>query len=382
MRPTPKVPPRDRQGFTLLEMMIAITLLLLIMGMAVPFFQVQGRAVSDHAGRSDAQQNALFGLTAIEKDLRMAGGVNLPDAQPLIVQAGTNAITFNGDLVSLSGADLGSVYIDPDADPVTVASLRNTNQITLPNGVRTYPDSNYREPRGVPSRAETISFWTEADPQTPGQFRLMRRVNAAQPEVVVRGLIMPLNEPVFRYYRVTQAGVQVEIPQNTLPLYHVAMHDAADDIGASRMTDSIRIIRVRLTSAYRDPRRPEARRAGQRDIRIMNAGLLHRSTCGETPLLMVPLVATVDAASSDVMLTWPAGRDESSGERDVERYALFRRAPSEPFGEPFSSVASGSLTYSVTDPAVPSGSWIYGLAAQDCSAQLSDIASSLQVNIP
>lgn len=381
MRPLSNSLPVDRRGFTLLEMMIAITLLMLIMGMTVPFFQVQGRAVSDQAGRSDAQQNALFGLTAVEKDLRMAGGVNLPDAQPLIVQAASDAITFNGDLVSLSGADLGSVYIDPDADPVTVASLLNTNQITLPNSVRTYPDSNYREPRGVPSRAETVSFWTEADPQTPGQFRLMRRANSATPEVVVRGLIMPANEPVFRYYKVTQAGVQIEIPQNTLPLFHVAMHDAADDIASSRMADSIRIIRVRLTSAYRDPRSAEARRAGQRDIRVMNAGLMRRSTCGETPLLMVPLVATVDTATTQVTLTWTPAYDETAGERDVERYALFRRDVSLPFGEPFSSVAAGSLVYSLTDPA-PSGSWIYGLAAQDCSAQLSDIASSPQVTIP
>lgn len=374
----------NRRGFTLLEMIIAITLTLMIFGAVVPFFRAQANAVSDHSGRFDAQQNALFGLAAIERELRIAG-VNMPDAQPLIVQASSDAITFNVDLVTNSALNLGAVYVDPDADPRTVGVMLTSDTVALPNSTRRYPDSTYRLPGGAPSTAETISFWVTQDPSAPAvppQYMLMRRVNAAAPEIVVRGLVLPPGEPVFRYYKVTSTGAQLEIPQASLPLFHVAMHDAVDDIGASRMTDSIRIVRVRLTSAYRDPRRPEVRRAGQRDVRIMNSGLMRRSTCGEVPLLSAALTVAIVAGTSDVTLSWPAARDETGGERDVERYAVYRRANSDPFGEPLTSIAAGQASYTAVDANVPSGTWVYGVAAQDCSNQLSDIASSSQVIIP
>jgi len=65
---------RERRGFTLLETMLSITILLLVFGMAVPLFRSQVRAMGSTAGRSDAQQNVRFAISTIERQNRAAQG--------------------------------------------------------------------------------------------------------------------------------------------------------------------------------------------------------------------------------------------------------------------------------------------------------------------
>src|SRR6185312_2812078 len=101
------------------------------------------------------------------------------------------AITFTADLVSVDTGDLTAVYINPDADSAGVDVLRNSEKITLPGTSKLYPDSTYTQGAGVPSNAETISYWLSADStvKTANAYILFRRVNARPPHVVARDLV-------------------------------------------------------------------------------------------------------------------------------------------------------------------------------------------------
>jgi prepilin-type N-terminal cleavage/methylation domain-containing protein len=371
---------RARAGFTLIEMMLAVTISLLVFAAAVPFFRNQTRAIDTHAGRLDAQLNARYALTAVDRDLR-AAGVGIVDVQPMLVYAGPRALTFNSDLVAMDSVDAGAVSYDPDANLAETGVLQPINKITLPLSTLRYPDSLYRQagPTSPHSRAETISYWASLD-STSGradQYVVFRRVNHLAPMVVARGVIIPAGQPVFRYFKTDSLGRPIEIPQTSLPLHHSAiLHGAPSDTGRFALIDSVRIVRTRMIGLYRDSRKQkDLLDTAQGGIRIMNAGLMNRKTCGEAPLLgSANFVATrvrLGGNGSPYVsrLTWVKAGDEAGGEKDVERYALYRRpAGAAAFGEPFASVAAGDNSYTFDDSDVKSGeSWQYAVSAQDCS---------------
>ena len=106
----------QRQGFTLIEMLMSVGLTVMLFGLAVPFFGTQLRSVGANGGRWEALQNVRYAATTLDRDLRVAG-VGVVDRQPLIVQAAPYAITFNADLVTRDTADPVAVYYNPDAPP-------------------------------------------------------------------------------------------------------------------------------------------------------------------------------------------------------------------------------------------------------------------------
>jgi prepilin-type N-terminal cleavage/methylation domain-containing protein len=378
---------RVRAGFTLLEMLVSITLLAIVLGLTVPFFRVQVQAFGGISGRDDAHQNARYGVGTIDRELRVAG-VGVVDPQPLVVQAAPNAITFNVDLVSRDINDKGAAYYDPDIDPNAAASLRNGSKITLPLSGIQYPDSNYFQNAGAVSEAETVSFWVapDPDPAAGGTYALFRRVNNLPPTVVAKALVLPPNEPVFRYFKADTLGQLIEIPQNMLPIYHTAaIHNSKADTAKSALTDSIRVVRVRLSGQYTDRKGIKNVRPVETGVRIMNAGLLHFHTCGDPPIFGqgVNVVATNNPAPT-VTVSWNASVDQSAGEKDVEQYSIYRRSVTSPsFSEPIASVPAGNPNYQYIDTQVQSGDqWVYGVAAVDCGGQPSAVSSSLVVVVP
>jgi prepilin-type N-terminal cleavage/methylation domain-containing protein len=380
-------PARDRSGFTLLEMIIAMTVMAIALGLTVPFFRTEVQAFGNIAGRDDAQQNARYGVTMIDRELRVAG-VGVVDPQPLIVQAAPYAITFNVDLVSRDINDRGATYYDPDIDPNAAASLPKTSKITLPLSAVQYPDSNYNQAVGVPSEAETVSFWVapDPDPSANGTYALFRRVNAMPATVVAKALVLPTGEPAFRYFKADTLGQLVEIPQSMLPIYHsAAIHNSKADTAKSALTDSIRVVRVRITGQFIDRKGVKNARPVETGVRIMNAGLLHFHTCGDPPIFTSPVLAVVSTIpSTKVVVTWNSAVDQSSGEKDVEQYSIYRRSSANPlFTEPLASIPSGTPTYTFTDTQVQSGnSLVYGIAAVDCGGQSSAVNSAPLVIVP
>lgn len=372
-------------GFTLLEVVVSMTLLLVVLAIAVPFLQIQAKSVGNNAGRFDAQQNASFGVNAVDRELRM-GGIGVVRTQPLIVQAQGDAVTFNADMVSRVGIEIGAVYFDSLADPGTTVALAPPSAVTLPNSLFLYPTVAHRQPSGIASAAETISFWVEAD-SVADRFRLMRRVNDADPETLAADLVVPSGQPVFRYYVPGPNGALQEIAAASLPLFHNAgTHGAPEDTGVFALVDSIRLVRMSLTGVYEDRQLGQQLRTEERSIRIANSGLIVHSTCGDSPSFASAITAVGSLAGEPpaVTVTWNPSGDDGAAENDIQRYTLYRRRPTEPvFGEPFASIAAGLPAYSVTDSDVePGDTWIYGVAAQDCTPANSAMRTSGVAAVP
>jgi prepilin-type N-terminal cleavage/methylation domain-containing protein len=379
----------DRRGFTLLEMIVAMTVIAITLALTVPFFRNEVQAFSAISGKDDAQQNARYGISMIDRELRVAG-VGVVDPQPLIVQAAPYAVTFNVDLVSRDINDKGAAYYDPDIDANAVISIPKTTKITLPLSapVVQYPDSNYNQSAGALSEAETISFWValDPDPAAGGTYALFRRVNALPATVVAKALVIPTGEPAFRYFKADTLGQLIEIPQASLPIYHTApIHNSTADTAKSALTDSIRVVRVRLSGQYTDRKGVKQIRPVETGVRIMNAGLLHFHTCGDPPIFTSAVVAVGTATPSrKVTVTWSSSVDQSAGEKDVEQYSIYRRPNATAlFSEPIASVPGGTPTYSFTDTQVQAGDQlIYGIAAVDCGGQQSSVVTAPMVLVP
>jgi hypothetical protein len=378
----------------MIETMLSMTLMLTLIGLSTQLFRKQSNAVSTQNGRLDAQSNSRYALSMLERELRMAGA-GVVDAQPLLVQAGALAITFNGNLVSLDTGDVGAVYINPDADSAGVDVLRNTEKITLPGTTTLYPDSTYMQATGVTSNAETISYWLSHDSTSSrtNEYILFRRVNARPPRLVARGIIYGgASDTIFQYFKGDTLGNLTPISTAALPLIHTAaIHGSQSDAGIPALIDSIRQVKVQFTTVYHDARtNADTYRRLQLTIHLMNAGLIHHTTCGNQPLSVAAPTATVFAANGGtipqtyVRLSWSPSVDDGGGERDVERYALYRRlSGATTFDQPFASVPGGSPSYTFQDTDIISGqTWIYGVAAQDCTPASSSVSVTTAVVIP
>jgi prepilin-type N-terminal cleavage/methylation domain-containing protein len=382
---------RNRRGFTLTEMMLSVTLFGVISGIAVQFMRRQSNMVTRETTRMDAMQNATYAATQIDRELREAGA-GVADIQPMIVQMDTQAVTFNANMVSIDSGDVRAVYQMPDADPNAVRAMRQEESLPLPNSSpsRFYPDTTYLAASGVTSGAETISYWLRPDSSStlPNRYVLFRRVNALAPALVARGIVKDSRDtvPVLTYYTADTLGKLVPVPRNLLPIYHTRLHGAAADTGRSALTDSIRAVRLHFLAAARDPRTgKDALRTVETRVRLMNAGLLHFTSCGQPPYGTGVPVATSSAPGAQVLtvtLTWTKSSDDGAGEKDIERYAIFRRLSSATsFGDPVSSIpASMAASYSYVDTQVqPNQTYVYGVATQDCTPLLSAVTSALPV---
>ena len=380
---------RVRSGFTILELIIAMTILLAVIAVAVSTFQRSSNLLAAQSGRLEAQQNARFAVTTLDRELRMAG-VGVVDIQPILVEASNTAIAFNVDLISRVPGDVGSVYVDTSADTNAVSAMRTNNKITLPGMTVAYPESSYTQAGGVPGGAETISYYLVRDSSSAhtNEYMLYRRVNATPPTVLARGILFNPNDTLFQYFTADTLGNLSPVPNAKLPLYHAAaVHGSAADTGTYALIDSIRTVRVRLSAIYHDPQQGDVIRRIQSTVRILNAGLINRVTCGDPPIGASGVAATaspIGAPAPYVTITWNASVDETGGEKDVERYALYRRPDSvATFDQPFSSIPAGSATYSFTDNNVqPGDHWIYGISAQDCTPANSPIATTGTIIVP
>ena len=174
-----------------------------------------------------------------------------------------------------------------------------------------------------------------------------------------------------------------------MPIVHSKVHGAASDTGTSAVTDSVRAVRVHFLAAARDPRTgKDALRTVEVLVRLMNAGLLQRTSCGQPPYGVSGVTAVssgVNAPVKTVTVAWSKSSDDGGGEKDVERYAIYRRLQGQlTYGDPISSIpASTKSNYSFVDTAViPNQTYEYGVAAQDCTPLLSGLsAASLPVTV-
>lgn len=375
-----------RRGFTLPEMLLGLTLTVLVFASAVPFFKVQTRAVTADMGRADALLTARYAQNTLDRELRnigigiegMSAALGIPRAQPKIVQAADFAVTFNSNLVTTDTGDVAAVHYDPNVAVALTDAIPTSSGITLPLSAIAYPDFTYRKTNGALSGAETISMWASADSSTtiPNDLVLFRRVNNGPIVVVTRGIELPAGQPLFKYTRVDTLGAQIALLPAQLPMYWT-----------NPVSDSIRTVEITVRSVYHDWNlagdTTSYKRSVQSKTRMMNMGLVGRRTCGDVPLDPGSVNAVYsNIVTPKVTITWTPSIDENTGEKDVERYVIYRDTLLTGFTQPIDLVGKGSIQFE--DFTLPSPGTVvrYGVAAQDCSPTEGSIVSAPTVVIP
>ncbi|MBX3132237.1 MAG: hypothetical protein KF689_02465 [Gemmatimonadaceae bacterium] len=379
---------------TLVEMMIAIMIFSFMMAGALSMLRSESRRFRLGGERAAMYQNGRFALNEMEKDLRTSGA-GAPDIQPQLVYIADSVLVFNANYWTNTPGDVEAVYFSADAPDSAVSAMRTTSKITIPfSGGVQYPDTNYTV-GGVNSAAETITFYFGRDSSTArtDDYILWRRINNLAPEVVSTNILRTPGEPFFRYFRAfaTAASTWIDtVPRASLPWRHQRpIHLSNSDTGSFARIDSVRAIRVSftVTNGRAGTAAGEQTRALTRLIRLPNVGLSSTRTCGDEPLFTSAITAVAGISPDSTRyarLTFAPSVDENSGERDVERYLIWRRFGSiADWGEPIFALPGGDTLLIFNDPnVIPDSTYRYAVAAQDCTPTLSQQRISNQVTIP
>lgn len=384
----------DRHGMTIIEMLVAMAVFSVVMASAFAVLRSESRGMRLGSERAAALQNLRFAANVLEIDLRTLGA-NVPDDQPFLVYADENVVAFNGDYATNLPNDPYAVYFDPDAPGGSVTALTASQRITIPLSAFAYPDTNYIGLGGVTnSPAETIMFYFDLDTSTArvDDYVLYKKINRDAPEIVSRNVLASTGLPFFEYHWVRtplSAPAYVEpVPRDSLPLAHSApLHGSVADTGRVARIDSVRGVRVSFTVTNGRTGDAEHLRSISRLIRLPNAGLAVKRSCGDEPILGVFLLAapSLDVNGDPIVtLTWNQAVDEAGGEQDVTRYVIWRRLDTATeWGDPYLSIPPGNPSYTYVDGAVTTGeSYVYALAVQDCTPSLSPIATAGPVVAP
>lgn len=375
-----------RRGFTLVEMLVSLVIFAALISVAVTLFTSQVRAFTAGTERSELTIAGSFASSTLSRQLRTAG-TNTIASQPWLVYGDTNVIAFHADLVSRV-PDPFAVYIDPDAPSDIVQALPQVQKYTLPLTTFTFPDTTYFAATGVLADAELIVFWFAPDTSTTrtDDFVLMRRVNAAAPEIIARNLLRTPGEPFLRYFRLVADTLLQAVPQGQLPLRHVRpLHLSAADSGVFARIDSVRAVRFSFTTSNGRAGAAERRLEHNDLVWFRNGGLAKQRTCGSAPIFTSTVTAIpeiIDGAPA-VRVQWTPSLDETSGEEDVIRYVLWRTSPFAMPGDPLISIPAGAASYEHLDKTVqPGEEWIYAVAAQDCTPLISAPIATGTVVVP
>ena len=373
-----------RAGFTLIEMMMAVLLTMLVFAITIPFFRNQTRALDGGAGRLDASQNAHYAQSAIDRELRLAGGA---PGQPVIVQAAPFAVTFNVDLVTTQTNDPDATYYNPAADPLSVDSWLPAAAKKLPTSTVVYPTVEYFDGNGFQSHAETISYFLYLDASSGRNdiYTLFRRVNDRDSTVVAHNMWIPVDTNYFfQYSRTNNTGNIVAIPQASLPIYWNT---------AGGWADSVRLVQMRIAGLYRDvQKQKDITRTVYHSTRLLNAGMLKLNICGVAPQPAGTVTATqldnlgnpwVSGPISEVRVVFNASTEEAGGEKDVASYVIERTIQGTSNWQVLGNlVAHGFASYTYDDFTFQTGNWVYGVVAVDCSPSYSPVSQSAAVTNP
>lgn len=348
-----------RGGFTLIEIVVAMTLTLAVFAITLPFVRAQTNALGQSAGRLDADQIARYAQRAIDADLRLA---TADLGQPMLVHAGPMAISFNANLLASDSLDPGAADVESGAATTLTVSWRLANAGAVPRGGgRVYPTQDHLDGSGEVSKNETISYFLHPDTISGRTdiYVLWRRVNARDSVQLVRNLHVPAESAFFAYYRPV-AGALTRIAASRLPLWW-------DSVAV----DSIRSVGLRAAGYYKN------RTTGVETIRTVqwttvlpNAVTRLTGGCGAAPAAPAALTAnkTNNSRPLRVTLDWDDAGDDGSGSLDVRQYVIEWRRAGGTWLALASVPATGAGTYRwIHTLPVVIGSWEYGIRALDCT---------------
>jgi prepilin-type N-terminal cleavage/methylation domain-containing protein len=380
--------PSERAGMTLVELTVAMTIFSIIVAGGLGFLASQTNLFARSVERTSALTRIRYAVHELKEDLPTLGS-NVASGQPELVYAGADVIAFNADYASNVPNDVFAVFVDTDAPAAEVTAP--TSPLTIPRTAVVYGDTTYETGAGTNSPAELLVFYFEPDTSTADadDFALYRRVNHLPAERLATGLYRQEGQPFFEYSSVSSGGgMMTMVPAAELPLVHTAkVHLGPADTGAAAKIDSVRAVTVRIEARHIGRAASSAPLRVSRAIPMPNAGLRQTRSCGSRPILLSVLSAVPTVLPSGdpaIDLSWTPAMDEASGEGDVVRYLIWRQeAPAGTWDDPFLSIPAGSATYAYTDAEVlPGTTYVYALAAQDCTPSLSDITQAGPIDVP
>jgi type II secretory pathway pseudopilin PulG len=374
---------------TLVEILIAITVFLIVLAGVVRAIRSQSQGFRKGSDELGILQNLRYGIDQVEQDLRLAGA-NVASRQPIVDYAGPNAFAFNADIISNITGDISAVYVDVDAANGEVQAWPLASATPIPGSSPsfTYPIADY-----VNSAAETVMFWFTPDTSTgrTDDYVLMRRVNTRPEEILMRNILPPTSGSFFRYYYnnappVGNATLDT-VPSAWYPLSHTApLHGSLPDTGTLSRIDLVRAAELRYRVTNGRTGTDERIRAASALLVMPNSGTRKLNTCGAVPLFNQAVTASYNPGPpGSITLSWNRSVDELSGEADVIRYVVWRRAgATATWGDPYKSLAASEVAvYTDQDTQIESAmTYSYAVAAQDCTPALSVQSVSNAVTVP
>lgn len=385
-----------KRGFTLIEIAIAIVMLGIVLTGALRLFRAVNTSVSGTVDRMDAMQNLRFGITQIDLLLRNAGAGST-DAQPTLVYVNSNVVAFNADWISPVPNSPTAVNYNPDVSPNATNAVTVAQRFTIPTTSVTYPDSTYRTGPGSTaplSPAETVIYYFLGDSSTSrtDDYVLWRQVNNDPASVVARNLLAYPGRPFFEWLLTDAAGNLGAVASTDLPLRHaIPIHGSISDtsMGAAGAKapniDSVRAVRINVFATNGLTGIKEIKRSLVTTVRIPNAGLTKQRSCGDAPIFGSGVnVSNIGVAGAPlVRVRWNPATDEAAGEKDVERYLIYRRTAAGAFDDARVTIPAGLTTYAYDDPTVLDDStYVYGVTALDCTPLESSMSQSASLFVP
>ncbi len=87
-----------RAGFTLVEMLIGMTMTAAVMGAGFSLFRSQSRVFDTNQQRYDMMQNSRGALEEAQRVIRTMGA-GVPNSQPVLVYGSNSVLAFNTDYI-------------------------------------------------------------------------------------------------------------------------------------------------------------------------------------------------------------------------------------------------------------------------------------------
>jgi len=297
-------------------------------------------------------------------------------------------VVFNADIVSPTPNSMTAVNYNPDANPNSTDAPTTSQKFLIPGTAIQYPDTTYKTTGGELSPAETITYWITADttPGHSGLYVMYRQANNNAPDVVARNLLPYPGRPFFDWLQTDTIGNLFTVASANLPMRHsVPIHGALGDTGVASRIDSIRAVRVNLYASNGMTGSQQILRELATTVRIPNAGLTKQRSCGDQPIFgkTVTAVSTGVVGAPQITLTWLPATDETTGEKDVEKYVIYRRTLAGTFDDALQSVPAGQASYTFNDTSILEDStYVYQVTALDCTPLESSPSTTAAVLVP
>ncbi len=377
---------RRAAGFTLVELLIVITMLVGIMGATYSLFRSQSVSMRQNTDRFDLIQNARGAMELSERVVRTMGA-GVTGQQPMLVYGNGTVLAFNADYVERDTVDMRwAAYWNPDVSQTETVVWESSAATVIPNSSPsyTYPSTTYRMANGALSPAETHIFYFQLDDATSrgDDYVLWERTNAGSPEVVARNVLPAADgSPFFEYllHRTLSSGDTLLVATGSLlPLIRrplVAGLSAADSSAYVR-PDSVRAVRMNYRITNGKTGSDERTRSISAIIETPNNGVDMPTVCGRSPLPPGALSTTeVGTGAGEVHLVWSKSADQDAGEVDVRQYVVWRKVSTATnWGAPVLVLRAeaGQASYDTNILGnTPGTTYTFGVAAQDCTPNFS-----------